>query len=620
MPNPRNRPQTMIGKDSGQYGRINNRNAIKSPDLIEPSLYYASMIADGHIPASEAMMSFCARKVDHFDRMYDTDFPIIFDKEKADRIMRFVLHIVMIEGNYAGKTWIPNLWQIWYLRTLFGWIYKDTGLRVYKKSFCMTAKGTGKKVISASLLHYLLLYDNQPAAQIYAVAETMEQAQVVFRYATQIAHSTPILRNSGLTIWGGEVAPKRIFKGDNHAIALSATSKAPSGPLPSAILCDELHECTNDDMLKLLEAGYKNRDNRLTLITTNMHAKDESPCGREFEYAKHVALGELDDENYLPALYYNVEEDNVLEDESRWLASNPSLPDIPGYPYLRDMVKQATGMGGMTRGQVLRLNFSIVGQDGGDWMKSWMWKKVEVDELPAKTKPRYTYLGLDLSLSTDLTACAVVHDYDTHLEAWVRCWMPKGKVMEMKKTDKQAYDVFVEEGHLHLSGGDVMNYDDVADFIEDVHAETPVRTLAYDRWGMRKMMEIFEERNIPFTEKATSNQREMTFIEHPQSWAAKADPDKKKIHLAMPRSITRMEEAVLNKKIWIKKNFLLRTAAISSVLDHDRHANRKFVKKTKTSRIDPIVALTQAVGVALEYRATERRKITDVSQLFMGNI
>ena len=598
------KPKRPIRKVDGRSRRVDNRsNIFDSPD-IEPSLHYAMKVAEGTIPSSEAHKSFCAKVVKDFAREDDKDFPWFFSKAKADKFMKFAKCIVMTEGQFSGKNWDPLPWQVWYCRTLMGWVHKDTGLRKYRRSFLTTSKGSGKKVVSTALLLYLLSADGEKGASVYHLANTQEQCMVVFRYCVQVIDMSPIIKeNSGITVHGGPTNPKKLIKHNTNSMATAFTSKsvAPSGPLPSAIMVDEYHESPDDKMLSLLVAGFKSRLQPMLVITTNRHADDETPCGNEFTYAYRVAMGEIEDETYLPALYYNVEADKVLEDESRWEASNPSLPEIPGLPYLRGEVKRAKEMSGHTKAEVLRLNFSIGGQEVGGWFTASDWKMVEVKEL-SETKPKATYMGLDLSLTTDLSAAVVVHDYVDHMESLCRVWMPLSKLNKMEQTDHRNYSLYRDEKYLTMSGDKTIDYEDIVNFIMDIHRETPITALAFDRWGIREIKRLFDIYGYPYDTTGYPGASSMYLADHPQGWTGRADPDPKKIHLAMPRSIKRTEETILNRKIKILYNPLMRIAAMATKPEYDPQNNRRLSKKGQNTRIDPMVALTMAIGIAHEYR------------------
>lgn len=68
----------------------------------------------------------------------------------------------------------------------------------------------------------------------------------------------------------------------------------------------------------------------------------------------------------------------------------------------------------------------------------------------------------------------------------------------------------------------------------------------------------------------------------------------------MAPAVEALEEAILNGKLKIIKNPVLTWNVSSAILDEDPAGNRKFNKDKATGRIDGLVALTQAMGVAIK--------------------
>ena len=110
----------------------------------------------------------------------------------------------------------------------------------------------------------------------------------------------------------------------------------------------------------------------------------------------------------------------------------------------------------------------------------------------------------------------------------------------------------------------------------------------------------------------------MLLLEHPQGFTGKADPDKRRIHLSMPRSINRTERVILEEQVKVLRNPLLRIAVLSTVPVTDASLNRRLVKNKTRVKIDPAVAMVMGIGTALEFRATGRRIITNIDNLFAG--
>ena len=571
------------------------------------SLQYAESVASGAIPSSPEMKSVCEAIAKEFELQDFDDYPYRFDTALADKVERFAGYLQMYEGSFAGDYWKPLPWQRFVLRTVFGWVHKETGYRRYRRVFLNTAKGSGKKLISSCILLYLTFADKEPGAEVYVLAATFAQSQVIFSDAAKLFEASNLFSNKGY-VWGGTITPKKIVGKNSSANIITSNSKAPSGPIPSGILVDEAHELPDSRIFDLLRAGTKHRRQPLTFITTNRETGVTGFCVEETKYATAVAKGEAEDFSYLPLLYFCDPDDDPLEDETVWIKANPSLPVIPGMDYLRDEVRRAKQMGGATKSQVLRLNFGMAGQEVSDWLTAMDWEAVEDMQLShddGQTKPSISFMGIDLSATTDLTAAYVVHDYGDRLESDGKIWMPKERLNEMQQYDRPTYELMVERNYLYLSGDKTMNYESVVEYILQTSSQFNLRAIAFDSWGIRRLKEILDDWGVRYSETPRTTRSGLLIMPHPQGFTSRHPVDKKTLHLTMPKSISRFEESVLQKTIIVRKNPLLRMAAMGAVPVADGSLNRRFMKKAEAVRIDPIVAMTMAVGLALEHRALQ---------------
>lgn len=65
------------------------------------------------------------------------------DYEDVDRRIRLVSKIKHFKGKSNGKPFILLPYQQWIFANIFGWKYKETALRVTKKSLLFVARKAG---------------------------------------------------------------------------------------------------------------------------------------------------------------------------------------------------------------------------------------------------------------------------------------------------------------------------------------------------------------------------------------------------------------------------------------------------------------------------------------------
>ncbi len=73
----------------------------------------------------------------------------------------------------------------------------------------------------------------------------------------------------------------------------------------------------------------------------------------------------------------------------------------------------------------------------------------------------------------------------------------------------------------------------------------------------------------------------------------------------MPGSLGELETLILERRIRIRRNPVLISAIMSAAIERDPFDNRWFSKRRAVNRIDALVALAMAIGVATMNTALE---------------
>jgi phage terminase large subunit-like protein len=274
------------------------------------------------------------------------------------------------------------------------------------------------------------------------------------------------------------------------------------------------------------------------------------------------------------------EGDDPFEDETCWVKSNPNLGISVTADYLRKQVREAKGIPGKAS-LVRRLNFCEWTESSDPWMDGPTWRACEVDEVDLSG--REVFAGLDLSGARDLTAAAFVTiDGEGMMHARVEFWTPGDTLRERLGANQPPWDAWVGAGHVHAPPGRVIRYDAVAQRLLEIAAQCNLVSVGYDEYHI-KFFEL-ELQRMGVT---------LPLVSHPQGGYRSKDS-----LLWMPRSIELLETRLLEKSIRIEKNPCLWWNSQSAALATDLRGNRTFAKKFSRGRIDGVVALAMAVGVA----------------------
>jgi phage terminase large subunit-like protein len=127
-----------------------------------------------------------------------------------------------------------------------------------------------------------------------------------------------------------------------------------------------------------------------------------------------------------------------------------------------------------------------------------------------------------------------------------------------------------------------VDYEYVAQFLRETFRRHDVKKLAFDRWNMRHLK--------PWLEKAGFSSREIDerFVEFGQGTQS------------MSPALRDLEAALLDGKIAHGNHPVLAMCAACAVVEGKDDANRKLSKNRSSGRIDGMVALTMALGVAMQ--------------------
>ncbi len=304
---------------------------------------------------------------------------------------------------------------------------------------------------------------------------------------------------------------------------LSAEAYSKHGYKPSCVIFDELHAQPNRDLWDVMTfgAGSGRRQPVWIVLTTagddpdrlsiawEVHEKAVSIRDarqlrtilaqggdpRQVLSLRHVedgdmaqaqaALLEQDMPNWLPVLYgltamYGDDPDDLAQvdiwDEALWYQCNPSLGTHLALRTLRLEAREAKkSEAGEKLFRWLRLNQWIAVKAVG-WLPLTLYdktqagpsKKAEREEwVRTHLKGKTCYGGLDMSMTTDLTALTLLFPPQAGLEddnTWValfRAWRPRDTVLEAERRDHVPYRDWERAGFLTLCEGDMVDYRDV---------------------------------------------------------------------------------------------------------------------------------------------------------------
>lgn len=578
------------------------------PATADPTTAWAQDVVDGRILSGELVRHAAER---HLRDLKDGPARgLHWRPEKAAHPLGFFPAVLSITaGAKVGEPFHPLPWHRFVIGSLFGW-RKDSGRMRFRAGWLETGKGQAKSPLMAAIGLYLMGWAGIQRSQIYAIGQDKATANVLFGDAVAMCRApipgsedeTETLEFRGDVIIRGEGDNAwKLEHPDTQSMFRSlANGEAISGPRPTAVLADEIHEFKSNVPIETWRRAIaKMPGDALMLLGTNTPASTQIVGTDYSEFFQKVARGEIrDDEAFaFVARVDKADRETVFENEACWSKALPALGVTFPIENIRGEVNTAKQLLS-TALSVKRLYFGIPVGSTDFWIAEEAWAAVQGEVDPEALKGRPCWLSLDLSKKNDLTALTATWELeDGHLHARTWYWTVKEGIADRSRRDQTPYDQWVEAGHLIAVDGAVIDKTFVATQVAELVAENDVQFLAFDPAGMADFIAACEDISLPVWRWKGAEEPEgegLKLVAHGQGNKVVYEDRQ----LVMPRSIERLEDRILTKRITIAHSPVTYACAANAQMLPDGQGNRSFDKKRSRGRIDGIVTIAMGVGAA----------------------
>jgi phage terminase large subunit-like protein len=492
---------------------------------------------------------------------------------RADRNIAWIQdYCVVPEGKDIGKPVALRGWQKADLRKIYD---NPAGTRTAIISF---AKKNGKTSLAACLLLlHLCGPEAIPNTQLPSTAQSRDQAAVLFNLAAKIVRMSPDL-NANLVI---RDTAKQIFCPDLGTLykALSAEASTAHGQSPIFAIHDELGQVRGpiSELFNAIENAMGAHEAPMSIIISTQAPTDADLLSILIDDAE---------QGRDPCVVLSLYTADPLIDPFSEVAIKQANPAYGDFLSAKEIKKQAANAKALPSQESLYRNYTLnqrvdrntpfisksVWQDNGGEVSS-DWGGAEV------------YAGLDLSAVHDLTAFVPIAWTGDAWETKPTFWLPAEGLAEKSRADRVPYDLWAQQGHLQTTPGRSIQYEFVAEWLFGYWLVHPKLKIAFDRWGMKHL--------LPWLLKAgfTEAQVEEIFVEFGQGFQS------------MSPAMRDLESALLENSLRHGNHPVLTMCAANAVVTTDPAGNRKLNKAKAAGRIDGLVALTMAFGIAPEIAA-----------------
>lgn len=410
-----------------------------------------------------------------------------YDGKKADKAVRFI-ETFCHHAKGRSDVLRLELWQKALVSTIFG-VVDIWGYRQFREVLLVVGRKNGKSLLAAAIIACALILDREYGAEVYCVAPKLGQADIIYSAFHQTVKLEPEL--------GKLIVPKKnglyMEATNSWVMKIAFNSKKSDGYNPHLTVCDEIAGWPGDRGLKqysVMTSAGGARKQPLTLSCTTAGYENDGIYDDLMKRGTSFLKGTSKETRLAPFLY-------IIDDITKWddleelKKANPNLGVSLSVEYLKERINIACESLSnkaefITKFCNIKQNSSLAWLFGPD-INAISGERLRLEDF----RGCYCVGGIDLSRTTDLTACCVVIEKDGLLYTFAHFFLPKNKLEIAMERDGLPYDLYVQKGWLTLSGDNFVDYHDCYDWFVQLirqHKIYPLK-IGYDRYTAQYLVQ-----------------------------------------------------------------------------------------------------------------------------------
>lgn len=427
----------------------------------------------------------------------------LFDPKKANKAIVWIeSHAHHTEGELAPGHLKLELWQKALLSMIFGIMDPKTGRRQFREIALVVARKNGKSLFAAAIGNYIFFEDGGYGARVYCLAPKLDQAEIIYNDIwTMITLEPDLCYNRKLkeeeqlpNVAKHRMSDLYIKDTNSTAKKIAFSSKKSDGFNPSITICDEIASWQGDAGLKqyeVMKSGMGARPEGLLMSCTTSGYINDSIYDEIVKRGTRFLLGESKENRLLP-VFYMIDDVDKWNDINELRKSNPNLGVSVSVDYLLEEI--AVAEGSLSKKSEFLTKYCNVKQNSSQaWLDTRTVDRcVRYGELKLEDfRGSYCVGGIDLSRTTDLTACVAVIERDGNLYVFAKFFLPSEKIDEATARDGIPYQAYVQRGILQPSGENFVDYHDCFEWFRTLVEDYEILPLkvGYDRYSAQYLVQ-----------------------------------------------------------------------------------------------------------------------------------
>ena len=501
-----------------------------------------------------------------------------FDQRKASIVIRFIERFCHhYKGSMAPERIKLLLFQRAAISLMFG-IVDGEGMRQFTECLFVKGRKCGKTLEAAGIGTFFAYAGGEFGSELYFLAPKLAQADLAYSALEfNVNHEPDLKKRTKSTKSRGLY----IAETNTTIQKLPFSDKKSDGYNPMYWVADEVSSWVGDRGLKQWEvmvSGTGARREPFGLAISSAGYENDGLYDELFRRGTAFLNGNSREQHLLPILY-------TIDDVDKWDDINELRKSLPGMGEtvsVKFILKEIdTAHESLSKKREFITKYCNIKQNSS---AAWLTSKdvnlcfSETGKTLEDFRHTYALAGIDLSMTTDLTAVVVLIQKGDTVWFFARFYMPANKLEEATARDGIPYRKYVEQGYLILSGENVVDYRDVEAFYTELVQKYEIlpQKNGYDRYSAAYLIQDLEGQG--FHMESVSQGSNLTGV--------------------IVDTEGMIKDGTLRSA---EDNNLMKIHMMDSALQMYEDNRRRLVKVSSTAHIDGMAALLDAMTMRRNY-------------------
>lgn len=433
------------------------------------------------------------------------------------------------------------------------------------------------KTFTSAVIFIILMLTEPDFSRFFSVAPDLSLSSELQKAIRKIIKVSPALYDEDESAFKLLRSQIICTLNENEYTPLAYSKDGMDGKLANTFLADEAG-ALDEYPVEAMRSSQITLFNKLGIIISTQYPNDNNVLVDEIDLAKKTLDGLTDDRRYFSLLY---EPDQELQTGDAWKTDDrviyQSNPVAVAHEYIFEELKKKRNLAVIYENKrenylCKHSNILYKGLGTEGYIDVQKVKECRIEQNLEFWRGRRVWLGVDLSMTDDNTAVAMVTEEDGVIYAKVFGFLPADKIEYKSNKEHVDYKKMIRNGYCYACGEEVIDYGEIEKFILNIEKKFDVEIvqIGYDKWNALATVQKLEAEGF-----------ECVDIKQHSSV------------LHMPTKL--LKEKILQHEFQYESNRLLEINFQNARCTEDTNLNKYVNKKKSSGKVDMVISLINAI-------------------------